>query len=106
MPPASLSTFAVIIPGPTTAKNSRVRPFQRLPNFMRTFRRHRNYDNPEQTQAPRLAEFNPVRGRIRIHWRAAPRLHENESLWRKREDGNPLGGTKLRIPQRGKMLIG
>src|SRR5947207_14663777 len=34
MPLASLSTFAVMKPGPTTAKNSRKRVFQRLSNFM------------------------------------------------------------------------
>src|SRR5579864_4791106 len=42
MPPASLSTFAVMNPGPTTAKNSRIRVFQLLKNLMRTFRRHRD----------------------------------------------------------------
>src|SRR4051812_43524365 len=42
MPPASLSTFAVMNPGPTTAKNSRIRIFQRLRNLMRPFRRHRD----------------------------------------------------------------
>src|SRR5208282_2585498 len=36
MPLASLSTFAVMKPGPTTAKNSRSRNFQDLRNFMRT----------------------------------------------------------------------
>src|SRR5258705_7558494 len=35
MPPASLSTFAVIKPGPTTEKNSRIWVFQRLRNCMR-----------------------------------------------------------------------
>src|SRR5262245_61350227 len=35
MPPASLSTFAVMKPGPTTAKNSRIRFFQRLRNLIR-----------------------------------------------------------------------
>src|SRR5664279_6530748 len=35
MPPASLSTLAVIKPGPTTAKNSRIRTFQLFRNFMR-----------------------------------------------------------------------
>src|SRR5579864_5792626 len=42
MPPASLSTLAVMKPGPTTAKNSRMRVFQRLRNLMRAFRRHRD----------------------------------------------------------------
>src|SRR5215472_17068607 len=42
MPPASLSTFAVMNPGPTTAKNSTIRVFQRLQNFfMRILRRHK-----------------------------------------------------------------
>src|SRR5271154_5356425 len=36
MPPASLSTFAVMKPGPTTAKNTRSRTFQLLRNLMRT----------------------------------------------------------------------
>src|ERR1035441_1207946 len=36
MPLASLSTFAVMKPGPTTAKKSRIRNFQLLRNFMRT----------------------------------------------------------------------
>src|SRR5208282_5126835 len=40
MPPASLSTLAVIIPGPTTARNSRVRPFQRFRSLMRAFHKH------------------------------------------------------------------
>src|SRR5438874_1999433 len=34
MPLASLSTFAVMNPGPTTAKNSRIRVFQRLRNLI------------------------------------------------------------------------
>ncbi len=38
MPPASLSTFAVMIPGPTTAKNSRIRIFQRFRNLIGTVR--------------------------------------------------------------------
>src|ERR1700730_7322354 len=42
MPPASLSTFAVMNPGPTTAKKSRIRIFQRLKKFMCTFRRHKD----------------------------------------------------------------
>src|SRR6266478_2643656 len=33
MPPASLSTFAVMKPGPTTAKSSRIRTFQFLRNW-------------------------------------------------------------------------
>src|SRR5215469_7510666 len=41
MPPASLSTFAVMNPGPTTARNSRIRVFQSLRNLMRTFRSHK-----------------------------------------------------------------
>src|SRR6266480_5639249 len=40
MPPASLSTFAVMNPGPTTAKNSRIRVFQRLRNLMGTVHKH------------------------------------------------------------------
>src|SRR5882762_11995265 len=40
MPPASLSTFAVMNPGPTTARNNRIRVFQLLKNFMRAFHRH------------------------------------------------------------------
>src|SRR4029077_13401522 len=47
MPPASLSTFAVMNPGPTTAKKSRNRIFQRLEKFMRTFRRHKMKHNRE-----------------------------------------------------------
>src|SRR6266481_1764504 len=34
MPPASLSTFAVINPGPTTAKMSRIRVFQLLSHLI------------------------------------------------------------------------
>jgi hypothetical protein len=34
MPPASLSTLAVMNPGPTTAKNSTIWVFQRLRNFI------------------------------------------------------------------------
>src|SRR5215472_12811829 len=34
MPLASLSTLAVMKPGPTTAKNNRIRVFQRLRKFM------------------------------------------------------------------------
>src|SRR5438045_9599579 len=41
MPPASLSTFAVIIPGPTTARTRSARVFQRLRNFIGTFRTHK-----------------------------------------------------------------
>src|ERR1700716_265640 len=47
MPPASLSTFAVINPGPTTAKKSRIRIFQCLKKFMRTFRRHKDETQPQ-----------------------------------------------------------
>ena len=57
MPPASLSTFAVINPGPTTAKKSRIRIFQRLKKFMRTFRRHKNETQPRT--ATRAAETTP-----------------------------------------------
>src|SRR5437879_13006004 len=40
MQPASLSTFAVMNPGPTTAKNSRIRVFQRLRNLMGAVQKH------------------------------------------------------------------
>src|SRR5256885_8451078 len=40
MPPASLSTFAVIKPGPTTARINRIRVFERFRNFMGNLRRH------------------------------------------------------------------
>src|ERR1700690_2369009 len=45
MPPASLSTFAVMNPGPTTAKNSRIWNFQRLRNFMRAVQGGSNMPN-------------------------------------------------------------
>src|SRR5579859_4457123 len=54
MPPASLSTLAVMNPGPTTAKNSRIRVFQRLRNLMSTFRRH----NLEQSNSQRRHRIN------------------------------------------------
>src|ERR1700722_13286255 len=40
MPPASLSTFAVMNPGPTTARKSRIRVFERLKNVMGNLRAH------------------------------------------------------------------
>src|SRR3954451_1942707 len=49
MSPASLSTFAVINPGPTTAKKSRIRVFQRLMKLIGTFRRHRDETNQMQS---------------------------------------------------------
>src|SRR5947209_11774813 len=49
MPPASLSTFAVMNPGPTTAKNSRIRLFQRLRKLMRAVHEHKGW-NLRQTQ--------------------------------------------------------
>src|SRR5580698_7545619 len=53
MPLASLSTLAVIKPGPTTAKNSMNRAFQLFRNFMGTVRRHR---------ALRLRRCNRING--------------------------------------------
>src|SRR5712692_2254014 len=41
MPLASLSTFAVMNPGPTTAKKIRIRVFQRLRNLIGTVRGHK-----------------------------------------------------------------
>src|SRR4029077_11068893 len=60
MPPASLSTFAVMNPGPTTAKKSRIRIFQRLKKFMCTFHGHK-----DETQTRELTErpiFVLIRG--------------------------------------------
>src|ERR1700719_1854382 len=54
MPPASLSTFAVMNPGPTTAKKSRIRIFQRLKKFMCTFHGHK-----DETQTREL-EQRPI----------------------------------------------
>src|SRR5215475_13972465 len=51
MPPASLSTFAVINPGPTTARNSRIRVFQRLRNLMVTFHKHGSNQRPDRINA-------------------------------------------------------
>src|SRR5271154_3175108 len=53
MPLASLSTLAVMKPGPTTAKNSTNRAFQLFRNFMGTVRRHR---------ALRLRRCNRING--------------------------------------------
>lgn len=53
MPPASLSTFAVMKPGPTTARNSRIRVFQRLKNLMGTFHRHGSNQRPDRINADR-----------------------------------------------------
>src|ERR1700730_16594337 len=58
MPPASLSTFAVINPGPTTAKKSRIRIFQRLKKFMRTCRRHKDETQPQT--ATRMLKERPI----------------------------------------------
>src|ERR1700730_77899 len=58
MPPASLLTFAVINPGPTTAKKSRIRIFQRLKKFMRTFRRHKDETQPRT--ATRNVKKRPI----------------------------------------------
>src|ERR1700722_15886759 len=58
MPPASLSTFAVIKPGPTTAKKSRIRIFQRLKYFMRRFHRHMG---GTKARAKRRDRINGVR---------------------------------------------
>src|ERR1022692_5194708 len=85
MPPASLSTLAVMIPGPTTARNSRVRPLQRFRSFMRAFRRHRDYDNPGQECARCFAVRSRARGRIRIHGEPLRGIDENEDQGEKSE---------------------
>src|ERR1700722_2996479 len=54
MPPASLSTFAVMNPGPTTAKNSRIRIFQLFRNFMRTFHGHMDGANSRDKRRNRI----------------------------------------------------
>src|SRR5947209_842715 len=62
MPPASLSTFAVIKPGPMTASRSRVRVFQCLSHFIGRIHRELNHAgriNPElrERQQPEQRKF-------------------------------------------------
>src|ERR1700733_7379050 len=100
MPPASLSTLAVMIPGPTTARNSRVRPLQRFRSFMRVFQRHKNYGQPRTGLRPRFETRSLVQGRIRIHGRAVCGIDENES-YEKKERFQVL----LRGSRRGAFLL-
>src|ERR1700683_302594 len=58
MPPADLSTLAVMIPGPTTARNSRVRPLNRFRNLMRAFREHIAEEDERSTRCVAGKEWN------------------------------------------------
>ena len=100
MPPASLSTFAVMIPGPTTARNSRVRPFQRFKASCAHIAdiRIRTTESGLRS-ASRLR--SPPQGGIRIHGHAAPRIGENERFGEKEEEGNRLGEVEQYADSRG-----
>src|SRR5258708_23555497 len=82
MPPASLSTLAVIIPGPTTARITRVRPFHRFRDFMRGCRGYGNHNNSRPTILP----FRKAESGSRPHqntWTACARHRENGTSHKK-----------------------
>src|ERR1700689_2966636 len=97
MPPASLSTLAVMIPGPTTARNSRVRPFQRFRSLMRAFHKHIAEDRVSRSL--RFRAKSRTRSRTRIN--AGMEFRQRKSAGRANKNaGGPMLGTGLFL-QRG-----
>src|SRR5579862_2853130 len=96
MPPASLSTLAVINPGPTTAKNSRIRVFQLLRNLMGTFRRHNlkglNSQRRHRINARRDSGQTKSASKINKWYRKALK-HEGHEVTRR----NPCAKTFVRL---------
>jgi hypothetical protein len=91
LPARKSPAFAVMMPGPTTARNTRVRLFQRFRSLMRAFRRHsaefecpthclpRNGRNQKRHQNKQiLPRTKPKRGALNQAWSAAFRTWLSE----------------------------